>query len=138
MLGHIFIMVASLSGLYFRNHCYICRHWLKVSVSLLVVMGISWIIGVITFHEALLFVSYIFTVVVAFQVRVLRTKILEFIFIALVQWLPLKYYYHNLSRHCSLRAGCHNVHHVRDSFKTGNHQQQLSFSFLVQYIHALP
>jgi hypothetical protein len=45
------------------------KHWLKVSVSLLVVMGIAWIIGVITFHEALLFVSYIFTVVVAFQVR---------------------------------------------------------------------
>ncbi|CAI8010534.1 Adhesion G protein-coupled receptor L3 [Geodia barretti] len=43
------------------------KHWLKVSVSLLVVMGIAWIIGVMTFHEALLFVSYIFTVVVAFQ-----------------------------------------------------------------------
>jgi hypothetical protein len=43
------------------------KHWLKVSVSLLVVMGISWIIGVITFHKALLFVSYIFTIVVAFQ-----------------------------------------------------------------------
>ena len=46
------------------------RHWLKVSISLLVVMGISWIIGVLTFHEALLFVSYIFTIVVAFQVHV--------------------------------------------------------------------
>ena len=44
------------------------RHWLKVSVSLVVIMGISWIIGVLTFHEALLFVSYIFTIIVAFQV----------------------------------------------------------------------
>ena len=44
------------------------RHWLKVSASLVVIMGISWIIGVLTFHEALLFVSYIFTIIVAFQV----------------------------------------------------------------------
>ena len=51
---------------------FLFRHWLKVSVSLLVVMGISWIIGVITFHEALLFVSYIFTIVVAFQVRTIN------------------------------------------------------------------
>ena len=84
--------------------CFICphRHWLKVSVSLLVVMGISWIIGVITFHKALLFVSYIFTIVVAFQV---------------CKWNIEGNYGFNS---CTIfYAGCYNVCHVCHTFQTG-------------------
>ena len=44
------------------------RHWLKVSTSLTVVMGITWIIGVLVIEvEALLPLAYIFTIFVAFQ-----------------------------------------------------------------------
>ena len=35
-------------------------------------MGITWIVGVLVFHEALLFVAYIFTIFVAFQVHAYR------------------------------------------------------------------
>ena len=49
-------------------YCCIYRHWLKISIALLVVMGITWLIGVAVFTEALLFVAYIFTIFVAFQV----------------------------------------------------------------------
>ena len=41
-------------------------------MALLFVMGITWIIGVLVFHEALLFVAYIFTIFVAFQVSPLQ------------------------------------------------------------------
>ena len=49
---------------------YFCkkRHWLKVSISLTVVMGITWIIGVLVIQvEALFALAYIFTIFVAFQ-----------------------------------------------------------------------
>ncbi len=48
----------------------VCSNWLKTSISLMVVMGITWIIGVLVFHKALVFVAYIFTIVTAFQVSV--------------------------------------------------------------------
>ena len=51
---------------------------MKTSIALLVVMGITWLIGVLVFTEALLFVAYILTIFVAFQVP---TDILE-LFIA--------------------------------------------------------
>jgi hypothetical protein len=51
------------------NHCnFFYSRWLKTTISLLVVMGITWIIGVLVFHQALLFVAYIFTIATAFQV----------------------------------------------------------------------
>ena len=44
------------------------RHWLKASISLLVVMGITWLMGVLVLNvNALLPVAYIFTILVAFQ-----------------------------------------------------------------------
>ena len=52
-----------------------CRHWLKSSISLLVIMGITWIIGVLAFTQALLAVAYIFTIFVAFQVSSAHTCI---------------------------------------------------------------
>ena len=43
----------------------IYRHWLKVSISLTVVMGITWIIGVLVIE--LFALAFIFTILVAFQ-----------------------------------------------------------------------
>ena len=40
---------------------------MKASISLVVVMGITWVMGVIVFTESLLPVAYIFTIFVAFQ-----------------------------------------------------------------------
>ena len=42
----------------------------------MVVMGITWLIGVLVFHQALLFVAYIFTIVTAFQVRDFRPQLI--------------------------------------------------------------
>ena len=50
--------------------CCVCSHryWLKSSVSLVTVMGLTWIIGVLVFElPALLPLAYIFTIFVAFQ-----------------------------------------------------------------------
>lgn len=44
------------------------KHWIKASVSLVVVMGITWVMGVLVFTESLLPLAYIFTTFVAFQV----------------------------------------------------------------------
>ena len=44
------------------------RNWLKISVSLVVVMGVTWIFGVLIVEvEALLPLAYIYTILVAFQ-----------------------------------------------------------------------
>ena len=44
------------------------RHWLKASISLTVVMGITWIIGVLVIEvEELFALAFIFTIFVAFQ-----------------------------------------------------------------------
>ena len=44
------------------------RYWLKSSVSLVTVMGLTWITGVLVFElPALLPLAYIFTIFVAFQ-----------------------------------------------------------------------
>ena len=43
------------------------RHWLKVSISLTLVMGIAWLAGVLAFRRELLFISYIMTVFIAGQ-----------------------------------------------------------------------
>ena len=45
-----------------------CRHWLKATISLMVVMGVTWIIGVLVIEvEGLFALAYIFTIFVAFQ-----------------------------------------------------------------------
>ena len=41
---------------------------MKASVSLVVVMGITWVMGVLVFTSHLLPLAYIFTIFVAFQV----------------------------------------------------------------------
>ena len=48
---------------------YLCaRHWLKASISLTVVMGITWIIGILVIEiEELYALAFIFTIFVAFQ-----------------------------------------------------------------------
>jgi hypothetical protein len=43
------------------------KHWIKVSVTLMVVMGITWAMGVLVFTESLLPLAYVFTIFVAFQ-----------------------------------------------------------------------
>ena len=44
------------------------RHWLKSTISLMIVMGITWIIGVLVIEvEGLFALAYIFTIFVAFQ-----------------------------------------------------------------------
>ena len=44
------------------------RNWLKASISLTVVMGINWIIGILVIEvEELFFLTVIFTIFVAFQ-----------------------------------------------------------------------
>ena len=91
------------------------RHWLKVSVSLVVIMGISWIIGVLTFHEALLFVSYIFTIIVAFQV-------LRLLWLCLKEWLVQLWPYVWWASMISLSffAGCSDFCSLCDPLKAGN------------------
>jgi hypothetical protein len=42
-------------------------NWMKASISLVIVMGITWIMGVLVFTDDLLPVAYIFTIFVAFQ-----------------------------------------------------------------------
>ena len=45
-----------------------CRYWLRSSVSLVTIMGLTWIVGVLVFEvPALLPLAYIFTIFVAFQ-----------------------------------------------------------------------
>lgn len=44
------------------------RSWLKSSISLMIVMGLTWIVGVLFFNRDLLPFAYIFTILVAFQV----------------------------------------------------------------------
>ena len=48
----------------------ICRKWIKTAASLMSVMGLTWITGVLVFHEALIPVAYIFTIFVAFEVTI--------------------------------------------------------------------
>ena len=46
----------------------IYRHWLKATISLTVVMGITWIIGVLVIEiEELFALAFVFTIFVAFQ-----------------------------------------------------------------------
>ena len=45
-----------------------CRNWLKSAVSLVVIMGLTWIVGILIVEvEALLPLAYIYTIMVAFQ-----------------------------------------------------------------------
>ena len=46
---------------------YCCRHWLKVTISLVVVMGIAWIGNLLFFNINLIFVAYIMTIFIACQ-----------------------------------------------------------------------
>ena len=47
---------------------FILRSWLRSAVSLLVIMGLTWIVGVLVVEvEELLPLAYIFTILVAFQ-----------------------------------------------------------------------
>ena len=43
------------------------RHWLKVTISLMVVMGIAWIGNLLFFNIHLLFIAYIMTIFIAGQ-----------------------------------------------------------------------
>ena len=43
------------------------RHWLKVSVSLTLVMGITWLIGLLVFRKESVTLAYIMTVFIAGQ-----------------------------------------------------------------------
>ena len=45
----------------------VCRHWLKVSVSLTLVMGITWLAGLLVFRKELISLTYIMTVFIAGQ-----------------------------------------------------------------------
>ena len=45
----------------------VCRYWLKVSVTFLVVLGIGWIGNVLFFDVNLLFIAYIMTIFIAGQ-----------------------------------------------------------------------
>ena len=47
--------------------CLTSRHWLKASISLVIVMGITWIIGILVFNRHLLFVAYIYTIFIGLQ-----------------------------------------------------------------------
>ena len=47
-----------------------CRKWIKTSISLTAVMGLTWITGVLVFDESLIPFAYVFTVFVAFQVTI--------------------------------------------------------------------
>ena len=63
------LIVIVLTELTIKTNFYLyCRHWLKASISLTVVMGITWIIGVLVIEvEELFALAYIFTIFVAFQ-----------------------------------------------------------------------
>ena len=52
---------------YTYMYVFVCRHWLKVSVSLTVVMGLTWLGGVLVFRRELIFMAYISTALVAGQ-----------------------------------------------------------------------
>ena len=53
---------------YLLNHDHHSRHWLKASISLTVVMGLTWIIGVLVIEVDELFaLAFIFIIFVAFQ-----------------------------------------------------------------------
>ena len=43
------------------------RHWLKVSVSLTLVMGITWVAGLLVFRKELVTLAYIMTIFIAGQ-----------------------------------------------------------------------
>ena len=45
----------------------LCRHWVKASISLTIVMGVAWIFSVLFFMEELVFVAYIMTIFIAGQ-----------------------------------------------------------------------
>ena len=47
--------------------CHSCRYWLKVTITLVVVMGIAWIGNVLFFDTNLIFVAYIMTIFIAGQ-----------------------------------------------------------------------
>ena len=52
-------------------HMHVCRSWLRSSIALMVVMGLTWAVGILVFDNTLLPYSlfgYVFTVFVAFQV----------------------------------------------------------------------
>lgn len=53
------------------HHGLTYRQWVKVSVSLTTIMGLTWIVGVLVFHSSLVTLAYIFTIFVAFQVSLI-------------------------------------------------------------------
>ena len=56
-----------------------CRSWLKASLSLVIIMGLTWIVGVLIVEvDELIPLAYIYTIMVAFQGL--------FIFVLLVLW----------------------------------------------------
>ena len=50
------------------SFCMSCRSWLRSAISLVVIMGLTWIFGVLIVEvEHLLPLAYIYTILVAFQ-----------------------------------------------------------------------
>ena len=61
------LLVTAVIALYIPIH--LCRQWIKSAVTLTVIMGLTWIIGVLIFHRSLVSLAYIFTIAIAFQVN---------------------------------------------------------------------
>ena len=60
---YMYNIAISISCVYFH-----LRQWLKATITLVIVMGLTWIMGIAVFDAALIPVAYIFTIFVAFQV----------------------------------------------------------------------
>ena len=63
----VFISLMFLVPPAFVNLSFTYRHWLKVSVSLTLVMGITWVAGLLVFRKELVTLAYIMTVFIAGQ-----------------------------------------------------------------------
>lgn len=68
------------------------RHWLQVTISLTVVMGIAWLMGVLAFRRELLPVAYVMNIFIAAQgilffiILVPLSKQVSSILIVLTMW----------------------------------------------------
>lgn len=53
---------------YYKLMKKLLRMWLKTSISLVVVMGLTWMIGILFFNNDLVVFAYVITIFIAFQV----------------------------------------------------------------------
>ena len=49
---------------------------MKVVIPLVVIMGITWILGIVIFSEELIAVAYIYTILIALQVSTVNSTLL--------------------------------------------------------------